>query len=77
MVPDILEGDVFKLAAALRAFKSIYFQIHPLTIGAGAGQSPVGHQMGFDFIKVEFLVNSDKTLRHVRYYNINEAPVDA
>ena len=36
MVPDILKGDVFKLGAALRALGSVYFQIHPFTIGAGA-----------------------------------------
>ena len=69
MFPDVLKGDVFKFSFALRTSESVYFQIHPFTIGASAGQSPVGHQMGFDFIKVEFLVNPDKSLRHKQYYN--------
>ena len=68
MVPDILKGNVFKLTAAFRALGSIYFQIHLFAIGTCAGQGPVGHQMGFDFIKIKFLIDPDKSFRHKMYY---------
>jgi len=70
MFSDVLKSDVFKLAITLRTFKGVYLQIHPFTIGTGAGQGPVGHQMGLDLIKIKFLINSDKSFRHVGHYNI-------
>ena len=76
MIFDVLKGDVFKFTLTLRTLERIYFQIHPFTMSASTGQSAVRHQMGLDFVEVEFFIDTYKPVRHAGYYSIKGKLVD-